>query len=261
MKIASSSLLMDSNHISQQHYERQESLRLWVGTQRPSTGGNDAVPATRGLPVSEVQISQAGALAQSDETDAIAAGLRAAENDPMLQLLRAMIAILTGEEVRIFDAGDLASDTPAVDVPVENTGRQQSAGYGIEYDRHESYRESEQTSFAASGTIRTSDGKEISFDLSLMMSRSYAEESNLSIRQGDARRKQDPLILNFNGTAAQLTSQRFKFDIDSNGTAEDINFVTNGSGFLALDRNGDGKINNGSELFGTTSGNGFADLS
>ena len=119
MKIASNSLLMDSSHISQQHYERQESLRLWVGTQRPSTGGNDAVPATRGLPVSEVQISQAGALAQSDETDAIAAGLRAAENDPMLQLLRAMIAILTGEEVRIFDAGDLASDTPPVDVLVE----------------------------------------------------------------------------------------------------------------------------------------------
>lgn len=261
MKIASNSLLMDSSHISQQHYERQESLRLWVGTQRPSPGGSDAVPATRGLPVSEVQISQAGALAQSDETDAIAAGLRAAENDPMLQLLRAMIAILTGEEVRIFDAGDLASDTPAVDVPVENTGRQQSAGYGIEYDRHESYRESEQTRFAASGTIRTSDGKEISFDLSLMMSRSYAEESNLSIRQGDARRKQDPLILNFNGSAAQLTSQRFKFDIDSNGTTENINFVTNGSGFLALDRNGDGKINNGSELFGTISGNGFADLS
>ena len=33
-----------------------------------------------------------------------------------------------------------------------------------------------------------------------------------------------------------------------------------GSGFLALDKNEDGKINDGSELFGTKSGNGFADL-
>lgn len=260
MKIASSSLLMDSSHISQQHYERQESLRLWVGRQRPSAADNEATATPHALPISEVQISQAGALAQSSEADAIAEGIRAAENDPMLQLLRAMIAFLTGEDVKIFDAGDLASDTPAVDVPVENTDRQQPAGYGIEYDRHESYRESEQTHFAASGMIRTSDGKEISFDLSLMMSRSYVEESNLSIRLGDARRKQDPLVLNFNGTAAQLTSQRFKFDLDSDGTGEDINFVTNGSGFLAIDRNGDGKVNNGSELFGTISGNGFADL-
>ena len=92
------------------------------------------------------------------------------------------------------------------------------------------------------------------------MTRSYHEESSVSIRAGDARMKQDPLVLNFGGTATQLTSQRFKFDLNTDGKTEDINFVAGGSGFLALDRNGDGKINNGSELFGARSGNGFAEL-
>ena len=39
-----------------------------------------------------------------------------------------------------------------------------------------------------------------------------------------------------------------------------MSFVAPGSGFLALDLNGDGKVNNGSELFGPKSGDGFADL-
>ncbi|MFZ5651073.1 MAG: hypothetical protein ACOY4I_09470, partial [Bacillota bacterium] len=34
-----------------------------------------------------------------------------------------------------------------------------------------------------------------------------------------------------------------------------------GSGFLALDLNGDGKVNDGKELFGPSTGNGFLELS
>ena len=119
--------------------------------------------------------------------------------------------------------------------------------------------EAEQTAFSAQGVVRTADGREIRFDLQLLMSREYYEESNISIRAGDAVRK-DPLVINFNGTAAQLTDVKFDFDIDSDGQPDSISFVAPGSGFLALDRNGDGKINNGGELFGTQSGNGFADL-
>ena len=51
------------------------------------------------------------------------------------------------------------------------------------------------------------------------------------------------------------------FDIDCDGTDDEISFAGEGSGFLALDRNGDGKVNDGNELFGTKSGDGFKDLS
>ena len=52
----------------------------------------------------------------------------------------------------------------------------------------------------------------------------------------------------------------FRFDLDANGEEENISFAGEGSGFLALDANGNGVIDDGSELFGTKSGDGFADL-
>ena len=116
-------------------------------------------------------------------------------------------------------------------------------------------------SFSAAGVIRTADGQEIRFDLSLSLQRTFSFDSETSLKLGDAaRQKKDPLILNFAGPAAQLTSQRFTFDLNADGKSEQIHFATGGSGFLALDRNGNGKIDNGSELFGAHSGNGFADL-
>lgn len=265
MKIAGSALQLESSHARQQHHELSESLRAWVGDRRPNFEERGQPRVTAQQPAPQVQLSDAGKSAQSSEAEAIRDSLENAENDPRMRLLRAMIAMLTGREVKVFDAGELESPAPVdIEAPTQSdnapAAAPRSTGYGIEYDRHESYTESEETRFAASGVVKTADGREISFSLSLTMTRSYHEESDVSIRLGDARKKQDPLVLNFSGTAAQLTSQRFKFDLDSDGKSENINFVSGGSGFLALDRNGDGKINNGSELFGARSGDGFAEL-
>ena len=267
MKIASSAIQMDSSHARLQKHELKETLRAWIGDRRPDFEGTQR-NELRAPPSAPVQLSDAGKSAQSSETSAIQESIDAAENDPILRMIRAMIAMLTGHEAKVFDASELQANAPIADVQDPNQSQQtvqaqapqQPAGYGIEYDRHESYTEFEQTQFQASGVVRTADGKEISFSLALSMTRSYHEESDTSIRLGDARKTQDPLVINFNGTAAQLTNQRFKFDLNSDGQSEDINFVTNGSGFLSLDRNGDGKINNGSELFGANTGDGFAEL-
>ena len=70
----------------------------------------------------------------------------------------------------------------------------------------------------------------------------------------------DPLVFNFEGNTADITDQKFMFDLDCDGKEEEISSLGKGSGFLALDKNGDGIINDGTELFGTKSGDGFADL-
>jgi len=121
------------------------------------------------------------------------------------------------------------------------------------------FEESESTSFTTKGTVKTEDGREIDFNLNLNMSRSFMEyyEEEIDFEQLTLC---DPLVINLEGNVAQVSDQTFFFDIDCDGVEDEISRLIAGSGFLALDKNGDGVINDGSELFGTQSGNGFADL-
>lgn len=204
--------------------------------------------------------------AGAHEAQAIEEALEESNHDPRLLLIRQMVKMLTGEDIKIYTHHDLARSQPDTTdaampgqaAPASPRG-QGPAGFGIEYQRHEIYTETEQTDFQASGLIRTADGREISFQLQLQMSRSYREESHLVLRAGDAQRK-DPLVINFDGAAAQLTSQRFSFDLEGDGAAEQIAMLAAGSGYLALDLDGNERIDSGRELFGVASGDGFQDL-
>lgn len=260
MKIASAHLEMASSHASLQRHEVKESLKMWVGQQRPDFAGEAS--RGRGSADDRVSISEAGRAAQS--ADSIQETQEASvDGDPKTMLIRSMLAYFFGHEVKLFDATELQArieNTSATLSQISAEAPPPPAGHGVEYDYHESYTEIEQTRFAASGTVKTADGREISFSLELSMSRIYHEESSVSLRLGDAARKTDPLVLNFAGTAAQLTDQRFAFDLDADGDPEQINFVAPGSGFLVFDRNQDGRINNGSELFGPATNNGFGEL-
>jgi hypothetical protein len=91
------------------------------------------------------------------------------------------------------------------------------------------------------------------------MQRSFTSDLSIEIQAGD-RVKKDPLVINFDGTAAQLSDTPFTFDIDGDGNADQLATLGANSGFLALDKNGDGEINDGTELFGPKTGNGFSEL-
>ena len=121
------------------------------------------------------------------------------------------------------------------------------------------YEENETTSFSTDGVVKTSDGREISFNVELTMSRSFTQYASETIDFGTPR-LMDPLVINLDAPAADVKDQKFLFDLDADGHEEAISRLGAGSGFLALDKNGDGQINDGSELFGALSGNGFADL-
>lgn len=121
------------------------------------------------------------------------------------------------------------------------------------------YEESEYTSFSTTGNVKTADGREININVEVNMSRRFTQYFSDEI-QIQKINTCDPLVLNFDGAAAELSDQKFFFDLDVDGEKESISKLSSGSGYLALDKNEDGTINDGSELFGTKSGDGFKDL-
>lgn len=140
--------------------------------------------------------------------------------------------------------------------------QQQGSSAGLRvlnYTRETIHVESENTTFSTAGTVKTADGREISFNVNVGMSREFQSyfSEDLELARFTLC---DPLVINLDGDVADVEDQTFYFDLDADGEKDEISRLGKGSGYLALDKNGDGVINDGSELFGTKSGDGFADL-
>ncbi|WP_051204384.1 hypothetical protein [Butyrivibrio sp. VCD2006] len=117
----------------------------------------------------------------------------------------------------------------------------------------------EYTAFSAQGVAKTEDGRELSFGMNISMTRQFSEA--IGITQIRPATLIDPLVINVGKGVTEISDQTFTFDLDCDGTEDEIKSIAPGSGFLAYDRNGDGIINDGRELFGARSGNGFKELS
>ena len=130
--------------------------------------------------------------------------------------------------------------------------------FRITAERETLYMESESTSFSTTGCVRCADGREINFNLDVSMSRSFTQYTKQTVE--NVATFIDPLVINLKGNIAEVSDQKFFFDLDADGEEDLISKLCEDSGYLALDKNEDGQINDGSELFGTASGNGFKDL-
>lgn len=133
-----------------------------------------------------------------------------------------------------------------------------SGTYVLQTVQSSFYSEKETTAFCTSGSVTTKDGRSFDINFSFEMSRSF------QVTYEEYTKEEfvlcDPLVINFGGDVTELSDQKFLFDLDCDGKKEEISQFASNSGFLAMDHNGDGIINDGSELFGTKSGNGFEDL-
>jgi len=227
MKIQSAQVHMQGAHAASRQLRTEERVQVSVAV--PARQSGQAAP-----PVGETVPS-------------------AAPEDLEARYLELLIEVLSGRDVQIVRVAAPGADATATgsspDAP--------AAQVVVSRSTSEHYSESETSAFAASVSVQTGDGGEREIGLSLLMQRRF--ESNTTVTQTSGNR-QDPLLLNLHGNAPELGASKYAFDLNADGTNESLSLPTGASAFLALDRNGDGRIGDGSELFGALSGDGFAEL-
>ncbi len=149
----------------------------------------------------------------------------------------------------------------------ERTATEQDAParFDLRYTRTESYQEAEATSFRASGSVATADGRQIDFTQALDLARVYARTETISLR---ATGTIDPNAVAGPATGvpapaapagpAPVAAAPAAATPAAAAPATQQALSLGGS-VLGIDANGDGQIDAKTELVGQ-SGNGFAEL-
>lgn len=296
MKITDSKIAMASARGQRELQHREESLTVRHGNRQVSLQRSDSQVQDEGM-VSliqdqrahahggghadrvEISVAAREAARQASATATVVDGADKAEAtgevadsegkmalEPKYAILANLLEKLTGRKVVLFDADKLRSDKaeavpdemPESRADASETGTE-DGDFGVAYSARSIRAEFESTRFEARGVVHTADGRQIDIGVELNLSRSFVEMNAIDVAIGNARLK-DPLVINLDGGSAELESERFVFDIDAQGEPESLARLASGSGFLALDKDGSGTIDDGSELFGALSGDGFADL-
>jgi hypothetical protein len=178
------------------------------------------------------------------------------EDDQKIRLIKEMLSWLTGETVELrlpqldYSKNKAMGLHESKGTPAKNVQR-------FDYKYSEEITDTESYSFKAVGQVKTKDGKDIKFDMNINFNRTLIQNKKIEMKAQQAM--VDPLVINFESDIPSLHDKSINFDIDSNGTLDNLPFFSN-AGYLAIDKNKDGVINDGSELFGPASGNGFGEL-
>ena len=256
MRIQEAVFGLHSNHEMRREYQQNESLRFWLGEQRPAFAEEKAATVQISEQARQLR-QQARTLSPSIDP---AATSTPPPTDPRLEMIRRVLEALTGKKIRLttFEPNQTSAPTTPTHAPSTEASPPRQ-GWGLEYDKLITTTEQETMAFAAAGQVITSEGRAIEFQLGLAMERQQVTTSAIHLRGGDALLV-DPLVITLDSNSASLGDLRFTFDLNGDGNQKNLPFVGPGSGFLAWDRNHDGQVNNGLELFGPATGHGFDEL-
>ncbi|MCB1049894.1 MAG: hypothetical protein H6510_05665 [Acidobacteria bacterium] len=180
--------------------------------------------------------------------------------DSKILIVKRLLESLLGKEFKWADPEDFQNEAPSAGQATTPSPDRSNAGdaFYLRYEKVDRYEDHEQSAFQAQGTLTTEDGRQLAFNFSMTMERHVVQESSILITAG--KKPVDPLALNLDGGPAALQNETFEFDLNLDGQNEQFRLLEPGSYYLVLDKNADGKVNDGGELFGPASGNGFADL-
>ncbi len=166
------------------------------------------------------------------------------------------------------ETGSLSGETPQQQVMPGNVSDASRTNLSEEWKmsvkKTDIHFEDEIMDFKSKGEVITEDGRKIDFSLDMSLNRTFfskKEQETLVHHWQEKVTLIDPLVISLDGRMPELTTTKFEFDLNMDGKMEQVSFAGQGSGFLAFDKNNDHVINDGSELFGPGTGNGFEELS
>ncbi len=240
MKIQQSELKLSSEH--QLLRESTQQLQLNLSAEAASAFSKQLTE--------QISALLPRANAQADEPEALTVEKNKA------QRFQSLLELLFGNGEGSCHPPQVAPATPMADETPLKTPTP-AATAKLQFLAVEKVSESEQCSFAANGKVCLADGSSRQFSVDYQLSRETEITRAMGAEWFDL---QDPLVLDFGVPTAQLNEKSVEFDLDNDGQKEWMRMPDASSAFLFFDRNRNGVADNGSELFGPKSGQGFTEL-
>lgn len=256
MKIASADIQFFTEYSQRRHERDQAFVDARVATTR--NDNNQSLPnqkTTRNLQLEQrVSLNSNQSASTYSSSQIRAQGEQALTTVTTQKAVNSVLSRFYSQSVRLSQTELLAGSRASL------PGRETSSDVSLRSGEYYEFQSQQQLGFVARGTINTEDGREIAFEFYAKAQQDFSYQSGSGRYAEQITRRTDPLVINLEGDFNHLSSAAFQFDLNNDGEQEELAFAGRGSGFLVLDKNQDGRINNGSELFGPETGNGFSEL-